>query len=108
MRKRFLSEKLTELIDRKKTKEAKKIKDVLNSEAHKKQWQGVYQVTTPEKAGIITYVDVPQPDGTTVRCNTNERWNGRMDKRSRQGTQGRGAHQSAKDCYSGCWVTRLK
>ena len=23
-----------------------------------------------EKAGMITYVDVPQSDGTTVRCNT--------------------------------------
>ena len=70
MRKRFLSEKLTDLIDRKKTEEAKKIKDVLISEAHKKQWQGLNQVMTPQKAGMITYVDILQSDGTTVRCNT--------------------------------------
>ena len=34
---RFLSEKLIELIDRRKTEEVKKIKDVLNSEAHRKK-----------------------------------------------------------------------
>ena len=54
MRKRFLSERLTDLIDRKKTEEAKKIKDVLISEAHRKQWQGVHQVINQEKAGMIT------------------------------------------------------
>ena len=70
MRKRFLLEKLTELINRKKTEEAKKIKDVLNSKARRKQWQGVQQVTTPQKTRMITYIDVPQPNGTTVRCNT--------------------------------------
>ena len=37
MRKRFLLERLTDLIDRKKTEEANKSKDVLISEAHKKQ-----------------------------------------------------------------------
>ena len=50
MRKRFLLERLTDLIDRKKTEEAKKIKGVLISEAHKKQWQGVHQVMNQEKS----------------------------------------------------------
>ena len=59
MRKRFLSEKLVELIDRKKTEEAKKIKGVLNSKAHRKEGQGVHQIATPQKVGMITYVDVP-------------------------------------------------
>ena len=48
----------------------KKIKDVLISKAHKKQWQGVHQVMNQEKAGMIAYVDVPQSDDMTVRCNT--------------------------------------
>ena len=107
MRKRFLLEKLTELINRKKTEEAKKIKDVLNSKARRKQWQGVQQVTTPQKTRMITYIDVPQPNGTTVRCNTKlavERANGQEIKTRFVRA---GAHQYAKERYSGCLVTRL-
>ena len=67
-RKLFLSERLTEAMDKKKTEEAKRIKAIIKGEAHRKEWQGIQRVVKPNKAGAVTFVDVPMPDGSTKRC----------------------------------------
>ena len=58
MRKQFMSAKLSEAVEKNKTEEAKRIKEVLKSEAHRKEWMGIHRVTDLERAGAITQVDV--------------------------------------------------
>ena len=71
-RKQFLSQHLAEAVDKNKTDEAKRIKEVLKGEAHRKEWRRIKQVIEPDRAGAITFVDVKQQDGTTVREDTKE------------------------------------
>ena len=72
MRKQFLSERLTEAVEQNKTEEALRLKNILKTEAHSKEWQGVHRVTGSDKATVITHVDVPQEDGTMARMSTKE------------------------------------
>ena len=70
MRKQFMSAKLAEAVEQNKTEEAQRIKEVLKTEAHRKEWMGIHRVTDSERAGAITHVDVKQEDGTTTRMDT--------------------------------------
>ena len=50
MKKQFMLAKLTEAVEQNKTEEAKRIKEVLMSEAHRKEWMGIHRVTDLERA----------------------------------------------------------
>ena len=67
-RKMFLSDRLSEAMGKKQTEEAKRIKAIIKGEANRKEWQGIQRVVKPNKAGAVTFVDVPLPDGTIKRC----------------------------------------
>ena len=67
MRKQFMSAKLAEAVEQNKTEDAKRIKEVLKSETHRREWIGIHRVTDAERAGAILHVDVKQDDGTTKR-----------------------------------------
>ena len=67
MRKQFMSAKLAEAVEQNKTEYAKRIKEVLKSEAHMKEWMGIHRVTDLERAGAISHIDVKEDDGTMKR-----------------------------------------
>ena len=70
MRKQFMSAKLAEAVDQNKEDDARRIKEVLRAEAHRKEWTGIHRVMEPERAGAISHVDVTQEDSTTKRMET--------------------------------------
>ena len=72
MRRTFLSTKLREAIDKKDKENETAIKQVLRSEAEKREWNGINATTKPNKTGIITHVDVKRADGSIKRCDTKE------------------------------------
>ena len=72
MRKTFLSQKLANTIQNEQSDEAKRIKEVLRNEAERKEWQGIHRATKADRAGAISFVDVKQANGSTVRMDTKE------------------------------------
>ena len=67
MRKQFMLAKLAEAVEQNKTEDAKRIKEVLKAEAHRKEWMGIHRVMGLERVGAILHVDVRQDDGTMKR-----------------------------------------
>ena len=58
MRKQFLAAKHQEALDKNNEAEAKRIKQILQGEAQRKQWQGIHNVTRLNKAGAVTKLEV--------------------------------------------------
>jgi len=72
MRKKFLTDMLSEAMDKDKTKEAKRIREIIKREAHSKEWQRIKRTTKPNQGGGITHVDVPVPGGPPLRLDKHE------------------------------------
>ena len=72
MRRTFLSTKLKEAINKNDKENKTAIKQVLSSEAEKREWNGINATTKPNKTGIITHVDVKRADGTIKLCFTKD------------------------------------
>ena len=56
-------------MNQQKTNDAKRIKEIIKKEAHKREWQGIHRVVKPNKTRGVSHVDVPLADGSTRRYN---------------------------------------
>ena len=80
MRKQFLTDKLSDAMDKNKTDEAKRIREIIKQEAHSKEWKRIKGVTKPNQGGgithvdvpVITHVDVPVPGGPPLRLDNHK------------------------------------
>ena len=72
LRKQFLSRKLEDAKINNDEKEAKRTQEMLRREAHGRTWKSIQRVTKPKQAGAVTFVDVQQADGTTIRHDEQE------------------------------------
>ena len=96
-RKIFLSQQLIDAMNQQKTDDAKRIKEIIKREAHKRESQGIYCVVKPNKTGAVSHVDVPLADRSTWRCSKKED----VDKAIGQNIMARSTQAKSAPIYQG-------